>query len=173
MICFSKIRLCATSHNCIFWVLDNFYFHKTLMGSYYTLYTIFYNSFYVPNIIKILVLISFYLLWPKLKKTGLNWFQPVAVLVFWHFRIRQPVACFWVKELDRTGPVNTTSIWMSTMVHAHDFCLDYLLIVFKGPVWSGFSAWFWWTATTTGCLLWQDQKTRLDCKKPLKMKILS
>ena len=38
------------------------------MGSYYTLYTIFYNSFYVPNIIKILVLISFYLLWPKLKK---------------------------------------------------------------------------------------------------------
>ena len=40
------------------------------MGSYYTLYTIFNNSFYVPNIIKILVLIGFYLLWPKLKKTG-------------------------------------------------------------------------------------------------------
>ena len=39
------------------------------MGSYYTLYTIFYNLFYVPNIIKIPVLIGFYLLWPKLKKT--------------------------------------------------------------------------------------------------------
>ena len=91
-ICFSKIQLCATSHNCIFWVLDNFYFHKTLMGSYYTLYTIFYNSFYIPNIINIPVLISFYLLWPKPKKTGLDQFQPVAVPVFWYFQIRQPVA---------------------------------------------------------------------------------
>ena len=44
------------------------------MGSYYTLYTIFYNSFYVPNIIKTLVLISFYLLWPKLKKNSLDQF---------------------------------------------------------------------------------------------------
>ena len=143
----------------------SFHNMQTLGQFFEPLYTVFYNSFYVPNIIKILVLISFYLLWPKLKKTGLNWFQPVAVLVFWHFRIRQPVACFWVKELDRTGPVNTTSIWMSTMVHAHDFCLDYLLIVFKGPVWSGFSAWFWWTATATGCLLCKDQK-KLDHKKP-------
>ena len=70
MICFSKIWLCATSHNCIFWVLDNFYCHKNFIGSYYTLYTIFYNSFYVPNIIKIPVLIGFYSLWLKLKKTG-------------------------------------------------------------------------------------------------------
>ena len=60
MICFGKIQLCATSHNCIFWVLDNFYCHKNFKGSYYTLYTIFYNSFYVPNIIKIPVLIGFY-----------------------------------------------------------------------------------------------------------------
>ena len=39
------------------------------MGSYYTRYTIFYNLLYVPNIIKIPVLIGFYLLWLKLKKT--------------------------------------------------------------------------------------------------------
>ena len=44
------------------------------MDSYYTLYTIFYNSFYVPNIIKIPVLIGFYLLWLKLKKTSLDRF---------------------------------------------------------------------------------------------------
>ena len=92
MICFGKIQLCATSHNCIFWVLDNFYCHKNFMGSYYTPYTIFYNSFYVPNIIKILVLISFYLLWPKLKKNSLDRFQLVVVPVFWYFRIRKPVA---------------------------------------------------------------------------------
>ena len=47
------------------------------MGSYYTLYTIFYNLFYVPNIIKIPVLIGFYLLWMKLKKTGLDQFGSV------------------------------------------------------------------------------------------------
>ena len=34
------------------------------------LYTIFYNSFYVPNITKVPVLIGFYSLWQKLKKTG-------------------------------------------------------------------------------------------------------
>ena len=62
------------------------------MGSYYTLYTIFYNSFYVPNIIKISVLIGFYLLWLKLKKTSLDQFQPVAVPIFWYFQIRQLVA---------------------------------------------------------------------------------
>ena len=62
------------------------------MGSYYTPYTIFYNSFYVPNIIKISVLIGFYSLWPKLKKTGLDRFQPVGVPVFWYFWIRHPVA---------------------------------------------------------------------------------
>ena len=84
------------------------------MGSYYTLYTIFYNSFYVPNIIKIPVLIGFYSLWPKLKKTGLDRFQPVAVPVFWYFRIRQPVAHFWVKKLDQTRPVNTRSQWRTS-----------------------------------------------------------
>ena len=47
------------------------------MGSYYILYTIFYNSFYVPNIIKMPVLIGFYLLWLKLKKTGLDQFFSV------------------------------------------------------------------------------------------------
>ena len=53
------------------------------MGSYYTLYTIFYNSFYVLNIIKILVLIGFYSLWQKMKKkTSLDRFQLVVVLVF-------------------------------------------------------------------------------------------
>ena len=114
MICFSKIWLCATSHNCIFWVLDNFYCHKNFMGSYYTLYTIFYISFYVPNIIKIQVLISFYSLWQKLKKTSLDWFQLVAVPVFWYFWIRQPVAvahCLFLDHKTRpdwTGPVNTT-----------------------------------------------------------------
>ena len=83
------------------------------MGSYYTLYTIFYNSFYVPNIIIIPVLISFYSLWPKLKKTGLDQFQPVAVLVFWYFRIRQPVAvacCPFLGQKtrpDQTRPANT------------------------------------------------------------------
>ena len=111
-ICFSKIQLCATSHNCIFWVLDNFYCHKNFMCSYYTLYTIFYNSFYVPNIIQILVLISFYSLWLKLKKTGLDWFQLVVVPVFWYFRIRQPVVvagCLFLgQKPDRTRPANTT-----------------------------------------------------------------
>ena len=165
-ICFSKIQLCVTSHNYIFWVLDNFYCHKNFMGSYYTLYTVFYHSFYVPNIIKIPVLIGFYSLWLKLKKTGLNWFQPVAVPVFRHFWIRQPVAVAVCPFLGQwTGPANTTPIWMSTTVYAHDFCLDYLLIVFEGLVWSSFSAWFWWTATATGFLLWQDQK-KLDHKKP-------
>ena len=78
------------------------------MGSYYTLYTVFCNSFYVPNIIKIPVLDGFYSLWLKLKKTGLNQFQPVAVLVFDISKLGNhnplPVACFWVKELDRTRP---------------------------------------------------------------------
>ena len=40
--CFSKIWLCATSHSCIFWVLDNFYCHKNFMGSYYTLYILYF-----------------------------------------------------------------------------------------------------------------------------------
>ena len=44
------------------------------MGSYYTLYNIFYNLFYVPNTIKTPVLIGFYLLWPETKKNGLDWF---------------------------------------------------------------------------------------------------
>ena len=73
-----------------FWILDNFYCHKNFMSSYYTLHTIFHSSFYVPNIIKISDLISFYLLWLELKKTGLDQFQQVAVLFFWYFRIRQP-----------------------------------------------------------------------------------
>ena len=74
------------------------------MGSYYALYTIFYNSFYVPNIIKIPFLISFYLLWLKLKNTGLDWFQPVAVPVFWYFWIRQPVvvaSCLFLGQKTR------------------------------------------------------------------------
>ena len=62
------------------------------MGSYYTLYTIFNNSFYVPNNVKIPVLIGYYLLWLKLKKTGLDQFQLVVVPVFWYFQIRQLVA---------------------------------------------------------------------------------
>ena len=33
-----------------------------------------------------------------------------------------------------------------------------VLLMFKGPVRSGFSAWFRRTATETGCLLWQDPK---------------
>ena len=37
MICYGKIQLCMTSHSCIFWVLDNFYYHKNYIGSYYTL----------------------------------------------------------------------------------------------------------------------------------------
>ena len=36
--------------------------------------------------------------------------------------------------------------------------LQQFQIVFKGPVWSGFSARFGWTATAIGCLLWQDPK---------------
>ena len=73
MICFSKIRLCATSHNCIFWVLDNFYCHKNFIGSYYTLYTIFYNSFYVPNIIKIHT--GFYCFLLVMTETEKNWLR--------------------------------------------------------------------------------------------------
>ena len=37
MICYGEIRLCMTSRSCIFWVLDNFYYHKNYIGSYYTL----------------------------------------------------------------------------------------------------------------------------------------
>ena len=81
------------------------------MGSYYTLYTIFYNSFYVPNIIKIPVLISFYSLWQKLKKTGLDrfnqlwsWFFDISELGNW---LRLPIAHFWVKKPDQTRPANT------------------------------------------------------------------
>ena len=36
--------------------------------------------------------------------------------------------------------------------------LSNLQIVFKGPVQSGFLAQFRWTATASGCLLWQDPK---------------
>ena len=35
--CYGKIQLCMTSRSCIFWVLDNFYYHKNYKGSYYTL----------------------------------------------------------------------------------------------------------------------------------------
>ena len=155
-ICFSKIQLCATSHNCIFWVLDNFYCHKTFMGSYYRLYTIFYNSFYVPNIIKILVLIGFYLLWPKLKKTGLDWFQPVAVPVFWYFWIRQLVAvasCLFLGQktgLDRTRPANTNHHPTSFLCHYLKYlwwqgsrCLPFsiLFTTLSGPNNEGLGAW--------------------------------
>ena len=34
----------------VFWVLDNFYYHKNYIGSYYTLYSIFHSCFYIPNI---------------------------------------------------------------------------------------------------------------------------
>ena len=62
------------------------------MGSYYTLYTIFYYSFYVPNIIKILVLIGFYLLWPNQKNLFFS-VQFGPSLVSNHKRLL--VANFW------------------------------------------------------------------------------
>ena len=101
--------------------------------------------------------------WKKLVETSFNrlwsWFFDISEL---GNRNPLPVACFWVKEPDWTRPVKTTPIWMSTMVHTHDFCLDYLPIVFKGPVWSHFSAWF-----AIGFLLWQDQKkTRPQKTRP-------
>ena len=46
-ICYGEIQLCTTSRSCIFWVLDNFYYHKNYIGSYYTLYSIFCSCFYI------------------------------------------------------------------------------------------------------------------------------
>ena len=86
------------------------------MGSYYTLHTIFYNSFYVPNIIKIPVLIGFYLLWLKLKKTSLD--QLVAVLVFLYFQIRQLVAvacCPFLGQKTRLDWTCEHYVWVGTV----------------------------------------------------------
>ena len=48
-ICYGEIQLCMTSRSCIFWVLDNFYYHKNYIGSYYTLYSIFHSCFYIQK----------------------------------------------------------------------------------------------------------------------------
>ena len=49
MICYGEIRLCMTSCSYIFWVLDNFYYHKNYIGSYYTVYSIFHSCFYIQK----------------------------------------------------------------------------------------------------------------------------
>ena len=40
-----------------------------------------------------------------------------------------------------------------------------MLLVYKSPVQSGFSAQFGRTATATGCLLWQDPNNRTETEK--------
>ena len=48
-ICYGKIRHCAMSCSCIFWHVENFYHHKNYMVNYCTLYSIFYNWFYIQK----------------------------------------------------------------------------------------------------------------------------
>ena len=48
-ICYGKIRLCAMSCGCIFWHVEYFYHHKNYMVRYYTLYSIFYNWFFIQR----------------------------------------------------------------------------------------------------------------------------
>ena len=62
-ICFGIIRLCMTSHSCIFGVLHNFFHHKKYMGTYYTLCTIVYNWFYVKNPKKIIFFMCYNKIW--------------------------------------------------------------------------------------------------------------
>ena len=87
MICYSKVQLCWTSHTCIFWVLDNFYHHKNFMGSYYTLYTIVYNWFYVWNTAKIPVLAGLNKLQQIFCLSSLGWFGPVFCSPIWFFLV--------------------------------------------------------------------------------------
>ena len=98
MICYSKIQLCSTSHNCIFWVLDNFCRHKNFMGSYYTLYTIVYNWFYVWNTTKIPVLVG-------LNRTEFSFYE--VWTSFFGLAIIGNRLQLWTKKLDQTGPLNT------------------------------------------------------------------
>src|SRR5882762_7334326 len=79
--------------------IEDCYQHENFFVTYYTLYTIVYNSFYVPNTsfsqLKSVIVSSNW----TLQKVSSNWFGPVfcgflwfRTGFFWFYHIRQPVA---------------------------------------------------------------------------------
>ena len=85
IVCYQKIRLLQQLIFVVFWDVEGSYHHKNFWVTYYTLYTIVNNCFYVIYTRKIPVLISFNWLPLKLVGTSLDRFFAVFAVSVWFF----------------------------------------------------------------------------------------
>ena len=85
IVCYHKIWLLPQLVFVVFWDVEDSYHHKNFWVTYYTLYTIVYNCFYVIYTRKIPVLISFNWLPFKLVQTSLDRFLQFFAVSVWFF----------------------------------------------------------------------------------------